>query len=210
MNEIDSLKILHENIGKCILCKNYQPLLKNPNLKRGNESKLMVIGLSPGKTEISKGIAFSGQAGNKLMNWLIKSGIGENETQIRNNVYFTSLIKCQKNEISDIVIMYRECQKFLKEQVEIISPKIIIPLGQSVFNTIFSLNWKTDDIVGKYFTFDQINDSPLFPEMSVVYGVKYIIAFPHPSGLNRWLNNSKNIVLLEKSIDILNTLYHEE
>lgn len=203
-------EILQKNIGTCSLCQDFKPLIKNTNLKRGDKSKLMIIGLSPGKTETELGLAFSGQAGKKLFDWLEKANIGGSELEIREKVYFTSLVKCQKQDLKEITLMFRNCQELLKEQIKLIAPQIIIPLGITVYNILFSSSLKTEDIVGKYFTFNQLNDTPMFPEMSLIYGIDYLVPFPHPSGLNRWLNSPDNTKLLNKSIEILKMLINEK
>ncbi len=149
----------------------------------------MVIGLSPGQKETEIGLAFSGQAGKKLFEWLKTAELGLNEEIIRDTIYLTSLIKCQKKDLEGIYLMFKNCQDLLKEQIKIVSPKIIITLGISVFNILFNKNLATKDIVGKIFTFNELNETPIFPEMSIVYGIDYVIPLPHPSGLNRWLND---------------------
>lgn len=207
---LTTLELLDYRIGACTLCNSFEPLIKNPSLRRGGKSDIMVIGLAPGTTETTEGIAFSGSAGRKLFQWLLEARIGESTAEIRERVYFTSLIKCQKSDIGDIIKMFKNCQSFLKQQIELVGPKIIIPLGPSVYNILFNSSLSTEDIVGKLFTFDDLNDMPLFPEMSLVFGVKYIIPFPHPSGLNRWLNSDENNLILLRSIQILNSTYYEE
>lgn len=207
---MDPFEELDIKIGNCKLCYEFSPLEKNPRLKRGKKSKIMVIGLSPGQRETEMGLAFSGQAGKKLFEWLKTAEIGLNEEIIRDTIYLTSLIKCQKKDINDISLMFINCQDYLKEQIKIVSPKIIITLGISVFNILFNKNLETKDIVGKIFTFNEINETPMFPEMSIVYGLDYIIPLPHPSGLNRWLNDSGNKKHLETALDLLKKYNNEK
>lgn len=207
MHDLDSL---HKEIGKCQLCSDFIPLIKNPELKRGGVADIMVIGLSPGKVETQTQLAFSGQGGNRLFSWLIEAGVGSNDDEIRKVVYFTSLIKCMKTNISDIESMFSKCQTFLKMQIHLVQPRIVIPLGVNVFNILFDTKTTANKLLSKSFTLQEINETPLFPEMSIFFGIKYIIPFPHPSGLNRTLNKASNRILLNQSITILNRLYHEE
>jgi len=88
------LESLHDRIGQCKLCATFTEIKKNPSLKRGNVSKIMVIGICPGNNETKNPMAFSGAGGKKLLTWLIRASIGENETLVRDNIYMTSLVKC--------------------------------------------------------------------------------------------------------------------
>jgi uracil-DNA glycosylase family 4 len=207
MDTFDEIDI---EIGNCNICTQFSPLIKSQKLRRGKKSKIMVIGLSPGQKETEQGLAFSGQAGKKLFEWLKKAGIGSTENEIRDKVYFTSLIKCQKEDLENIKSMFVNCQQLLKKQVNQVSPTIIITLGSAVFNILLNKNMKTKAIVGKIFTFNEINDTPLFPDMSILYGISYVIPFPHPSGLNRWLNEFKNKKHLIEAIQLLKKYENEE
>lgn len=207
---MDPFDTIDTEIGTCARCTKFAPLIKNSNLKRGKKSDIMVIGLSPGQKETEQGLAFAGQAGKKLFDWLRKAGIGSSEKEIRDKVYFTSLIKCEKQDLKEIESMFVHCQLFLKKQIQLVNPKIIVPLGSSVFNILFNKSLKTKAIVGTEFTFEEINETPMFPEMSMVYGISYVIPFPHPSGKNRWLNEPKNKQHLLEAIHILKSHNDEE
>lgn len=203
------IELLHLQIGQCRQCANICPTNKNGNLKRGASSKIMIIGLSPGNVENKSGYAFSGNAGTRLFTWLQKAEIGENESEIRQKLYFTSVVKCQQNNISLLYKMYRNCEPFLKQQIELVKPKIVITLGATVYNLIFHTKYQNSDIVGTYNLHNEINTSPLFPEMDTLYGVEYILPFPHPSGLSRWLNSNENRKILNKAIALLKSKYNE-
>lgn len=204
------LELLHIQIGQCEKCANICEMKKNTNLKRGSSSEIMVIGQSPGNTENKSGYAFSGNAGTKLFSWLKKAGIGNDEEEIRAKLYFTSVVKCQQGNTSIIYKMYHNCEPFLRKQVELVRPKIVIALGAAVYNLIFQTRYQNSDIVGRYNLHKDISTSPLFPTMDTLYGVKYILPFPHPSGLSRWLNEEKNKEQLNRAIELLKKLYDEK
>lgn len=203
------LTSLNQDIGSCQLCLRFSPLIKNPNLKRGGLSKIMVIGLSPGRTETKNGVAFSGSAGKKLFSWLQNTRIWTSENEIRNLVYFTSLIKCEKTKLGEIQSMFENCKNYLQIQIELVKPEIVIPLGVQVFHVLFGKKKESDELLGNCFKLEDIIGTTLFPEMSLLHGVKYIIPLPHPSGRNRTLNDSTNKELLARSLQLINLKYNE-
>ena len=197
------LNKLHKEIGNCTVCSDFTKLEKSPNLKRGNISELMVIGMAPGRTEAREHNAFSGQAGNALFEWLRLAGVGSNETEIRSRAYLTSLIKCSLFDFSALRQMYRNCNHFLNTQIQLINPQIIITLGGMVFYKLFNKNYSLDQIVGRKFKYAELIEPDLFGSYSPFRSEQWIIPFPHPSGRSTWFNNENNKEKLNTAINIL-------
>jgi uracil-DNA glycosylase family 4 len=204
---ITELDRIHRAIGVCTVCASFTPLQKHPSLERGNTSAIMAIGQAPGNRESKSGVAFSGGAGKRLMRWLIDSGIGQDEMEVRTRVYFTSLIKCQAQSPPLFSQMFANCRHFLVEQLQAIRPKIVIPLGPKVFNALFNTKYTTRDLIGKAFLPEDLLG--LFTTESAFQSVKKIIPFPHPSGRNLSLNLSKTKSALELAKISLKSEYLE-
>ncbi len=85
---------------------------------------LMFVGEAPGREEDEQGIPFVGAAG-KLLDKIFKA-IGLN----RDEVYIANVLKCRppgnRNPLPDEV---KKCEPYLKEQLKIIQPKLIVALG---------------------------------------------------------------------------------
>jgi len=111
----------------------------------------LLIGEAPGAEEDRKGEPFVGQAGKLLDNMLAAIALKRGQ-----NVFIANVLKCrppanrdpQGEEVT-------QCDPFLKRQVELIKPKLIIALGkfaaQSLLNTtstIASLRGKLHDYHG--------------------------------------------------------------
>lgn len=192
---------LHKEIGSCNRCSLFTIVRKNPVLARGAKSVIMVIGIAPGNTETTGEKAFSGPAGKKLLSWLKEANIDVNEESIRKQVYFTSLIKCfpSSNAFDD---MFANCFSFLKDQLSLVEPKILLTLGSEPFNKLFGQSQDLKNIVGAQFRKETLF-TPSFFEDDIFTSVSYVIPFPHPSGLSRWLNNDHHKKLLGKAINIL-------
>jgi DNA polymerase len=96
-------------------------------------SKIVLIGEAPGNKEDEHGKPFVGSAGKLLNSSLDYIGLS------RSNVYITNIVKCRpprnrrphKSEITT-------CSKYLDSQLEIISPKILAPMGNSALRHIFN------------------------------------------------------------------------
>ena len=119
---MEELKEAIKNCNRCKLCSGR----KNIVFGIGDvNSKIMFIGEGPGADEDKEGIPFVGKAG-KLMN----NAFDAIEIE-REKVYIANIVKCrppnnrdpENDEIS-------ACINYLRNQVMIIKPKIIVLLGR--------------------------------------------------------------------------------
>ncbi len=119
--EIDKL---NEQIRNCIRCR---LSWTRQNALRGEgdlDARLMLVALSPRQNEDRKGKMFIGPSG-KILNELLESAKVE-----RNSLYMTNLIKCmlpknRKPKQDEI----ETCSHFLDEEINILSPQVLVPLG---------------------------------------------------------------------------------
>lgn len=106
---------------KCPLCSGR----KNVVFGTGNiNADLMFIGEGPGKDEDIQGIPFVGEAGQLLTKMI-------NAMQFtRSSVYIANIVKCRppnnRNPEDDEA---ETCLPYLKRQIELVSPKVIVILG---------------------------------------------------------------------------------
>lgn len=99
----------------------------------------LFVGEAPGAEENRRGEPFVGQAGKLLDNMLAAISLKRG-----NNVYIANVLKCRPPENRDphgeeVV----KCDPFLKRQVELIKPRLIVAMGrfaaQSLLNTDSSI-----------------------------------------------------------------------
>jgi len=98
-------------------------------------AKLMFVAQAPGRIEDKTGEMFVGPSG-KIFNQLLYS-LGLN----RNEIYLTNLIKCflpkcRKPRHDEMEICYTH---FLKHEIDLVKPEIIVTLGFHVTRFIFEL-----------------------------------------------------------------------
>ena len=94
------------------------------------DAEIMFVGEAPGFYEDQQGRPFIGPAGRLLEELLTSIGLR------RDQVYIGNVIKCRPPENRDPLPKEIEaCRKWLERQIELIKPKIVVPLGR------FSLAW---------------------------------------------------------------------
>ena len=124
----------------CKLCKNINKVV----IGEGNKNaKIMFIGEGPGADEDIQGRPFVGRAG-KLMDQAFK-GIGIK----REEVYIANVVKCRPpgNRNPEIDEM-NACKKFLKSQIKLVNPEIIILLGSVATKEILGEEYSITKIRG--------------------------------------------------------------
>ena len=120
--DLDELKRRCLECRDCELCGNRHHVVfgeGNPN------AKLMFIGEGPGETEDLTGRPFVGKAGQLFDKMLLAVGLKREE------VYIANMVKCRPPKNRDPETQETEtCIKYLREQVKLIDPKIIVCLGR--------------------------------------------------------------------------------
>lgn len=117
-----------ENCKKCKLCTNRMNIVFGSGNK---EADIMFIGEGPGADEDSQGLPFVGKAG-KLMNMAFE-GLGIK----RANVYIANIVKCRppQNRVPQ-PDEAEACLNYLRNQVILVKPKIIVLLGSTALKNI--------------------------------------------------------------------------
>ncbi len=116
---------LETRCGACQAC----PLGKTrTNLVFGvgaRTADLMFVGEAPGSEEDKQGIPFVGAAGQLLDKYLLAVGIP------RESVYIANILKCRPPQNRDPLPAEEDaCIGYLREQVKLIRPRIIVCLGR--------------------------------------------------------------------------------
>lgn len=127
----DNWEELEESIKDCKKCKLCSSR-KNIVFGTGNkETKIMLIGEGPGGDEDIQGIPFVGKAG-QLMNKAFE-GLGIK----REDIYIANIVKCRPpNNRDPEVDETRACIDYLRNQVILIKPKVIVLLGRIALKNI--------------------------------------------------------------------------
>jgi uracil-DNA glycosylase len=153
-----SLEELRAAIGDCQRCKlcsgrtNLVFGVGNPN------AKLMFVGEGPGRDEDLQGEPFVGRAG-QLLTDIITKGMGLK----RDDVYIANVVKCRppenRNPEPDEVAA---CEPFLRKQIDLIRPKIIVGLGKFAVQTLLQSKVPITKVRGNWHSYHGIKLMPTF------------------------------------------------
>jgi DNA polymerase len=153
-----SLEELRSAIGDCRRCKlcagrtNLVFGVGNPN------ARLMFVGEGPGRDEDLQGEPFVGRAG-QLLTDIISKGMGLK----REDVYIANVVKCRppenRNPEPDEVAA---CEPFLKKQIELIHPEIIVALGKFAVQTLLRSKIPITKLRGQWHSYHGIKLMPTF------------------------------------------------
>ncbi len=120
--KLASLCTVCEGCRKCALGKTRTKLVFGVG---SPEASLMFVGEAPGEREDATGIPFVGAAGQLLDRYLYAVGIP------RESVYIANILKCRPPRNRDPEPAEQDaCIDYLRAQVKIIRPKIIVCLGR--------------------------------------------------------------------------------
>lgn len=114
--------------GECRACRGCALCETRTNTVFGTgnrEADLMFVGEAPGEKEDLSGIPFVGAAGKLFDKYLAAVGIE------RESVYIANILKCRPPKNRDPLPAEEDvCIRFLREQVRLVKPKLIVCLGR--------------------------------------------------------------------------------
>ena len=170
---------LEERCENCTKCPLYKSKT-NTVFGVGNKSAdLMFIGEAPGESEDKQGEPFVGASGQLLDRYLRAVGLKRCE------VYIGNILKCRPPHNRDPLPEEEDaCINFLREQLTLIKPKILVCLGRVAAKRIISPDFRITAEHGKWFAKGEY-------EVCAVY---------HPSALLR--DASKREDMLRDMMDI--------
>ncbi len=146
----DSLDVIRTEIGadcrRCKLCT-----LGRSQIVFGvgsPKARLMFVGEAPGEDEDTKGEPFVGRAGQLLTKIIEAIGM------TRDQVYIANVIKCRppnnRNPEPDEVAA---CEPFLFRQIDVIQPRVIVPLGKFAAQSLLKTTDPITRLRGRQFDY---------------------------------------------------------
>ncbi|MFN3480016.1 MAG: uracil-DNA glycosylase [Thermodesulfovibrionales bacterium] len=157
INKEVALRELRKEIGDCRRCK-LSKQRKNIVFGEGSpETSIMFIGEAPGSEEDIQGRPFVGEAGQLLTRLINKMGFK------REDVYIANIVKCRppfnRDPEEDEIVT---CFPFLKRQIEIVRPRIIVSLGRISARTILNTKIPITKLRGRFYEYEDIPVMPTF------------------------------------------------
>src|SRR3972149_7960300 len=128
----DSISVINELVSECERCALYKTKTKDVPGVGNSKAEVMFIGEAPGKDEDVRGEPFVGRAG-QLLTELIES-LGWQ----RKDVYIANVLKHRPPANRDPLPKEAEmCWPYLKKQIQLIDPKLIVFLGRHAMGRFF-------------------------------------------------------------------------
>ena len=110
------------------------------------DARIMLIGEGPGANEDAQGVPFVGRAGHLLDDMLEIIGLK------RDDVYIANIVKCRPPENRDPLGVEQDaCIGYLRRQVALLRPKIIVCLGRIAAMRIIKPDFKITREHGQWF-----------------------------------------------------------
>ena len=161
--KLNNLKSKVENCKGCSLCENRNNIVFSDGCEC---APVMFIGEAPGKNEDETGIPFIGRAGQLLRNYIKEVGFKDDE------FYIANTIKCRPPENRKPTKEEKAaCEEFLKQQIELVNPKIIVLVGSTALESfIFDKKLTITKARGQIF---EINGRKFIPIFHPSYLLRY-------------------------------------
>jgi len=158
-------------------------------------SDVMIIGQAPGPREPMLKRPFAHTAGRTLFRWF-EQFCGMDEAAVRSKIYFAAVCRCfpgKNSGGSDRVPApneIRNCALWLDDEIRILQPHLIIPVGRLAIVQFIDCP-KLEDVIGRKFR---------------VAHAGYrgdLIPLPHPSGASPWHKISPGNALTERALKLI-------
>jgi uracil-DNA glycosylase len=188
-----SLDLHCRALADCRMCGHAGDV--KPIVSIASSPKVMLVGQAPGQVEAAGGKPFAGRAGKTLFRWLERAGIDEEAA--RKSIYIAAITRCYPGPHpggrGDRVPSPREqesCRVWLDQELRIIRPKLLIPVGKLAINR-FLPAWPLDRLIG------------VAHEVEHLGGKSLAIPLPHPSGASSWIHQGDHPALLERALQLI-------
>ncbi len=162
----DQWKVLEMRVAKCTACGLHVTRTQTVFGTGSHTATWMVIGEAPGASEDQQGKPFVGRAGQLLTEMLRAVGLQREE------VFIANILKCRPPNNRDPGRAEVEaCEGFLKQQVAMVKPKIILAAGRIAAQNLLKTDAPIGRLRGRVHRYGEI---PLV----VVYHPAYLLRSP--------------------------------
>lgn len=194
-NRNPTARLLDEHVERLLACRQC-PQMHKPVVSGGAVvSPVMLVGQAPGDKEPVVGRPFAWTAGKTLFRWFHEAA-GMSEADFRSSIYMAAVCRCfpgKKLTGGDRVPAPGEvqnCSAWLRREVEILQPRLVIPVGKLAIEQFMPLQ-KLDTIIGRKF------------EVKYAGRAFDLIPLPHPSGASPWHRMEPGKTLLKSALTLI-------
>jgi uracil-DNA glycosylase len=155
-------------------------------------SEVMLVGQAPGPREPVLQRPFAHTAGKTLFRWF-EQFCGMQEAAVRSTIYFAAVCRCfpgkspSRTDRVPAPDEVRNCSSWMNEEIQILQPRLIIPVGRLAIAQFIDCT-KLEDVIGRKFRVKRASHT--FD----------LIPLPHPSGASPWPKIQPGKQLLGKAM----------
>ncbi len=142
-------------------------------------ARIVFVGEAPGFEEDKQGLAFVGPAGQLLTRMIAAMGLSREE------VFICNVLKCRppgnRDPLADEIL---SCSPYLREQLSVIQPELIIALGAPAAKTLLNTAQSIGKLRGQFHEFylsGVTGDGPSIPVLPT-YHPAYLLRSPEEKG----------------------------
>jgi uracil-DNA glycosylase family 4 len=153
----DGLEQLRNEIGDCTRCRLAQTRTHLVFGEGSAHARLVFVGEGPGRDEDLSGRPFVGAAGQLLDKIIAAIGLKRDE------VYICNVVKCRppnnrtpREDECDI------CGSFVKKQLAIIHPEVVVPLGGTAAKFLLGVDRPVGSLRGNFHKIDDLSFMPTY------------------------------------------------
>lgn len=132
LDDLNRVRVVAEGCTRCGLAATRTNVVFADGSPR---ARVMCVGEAPGAREDATGVPFVGRAGKLLDRLLASVGLGRQE------VYICNVLKCRppgnRNPLPEEI---RTCSPFLRRQVALVGPEVIVAFGTFASRTLLGLH----------------------------------------------------------------------
>jgi DNA polymerase len=144
-------------IAKCTKCGLHETRTRTVPGQGNPKPEILFVGEAPGADEDEQGLAFVGAAGQLLTKMIEAMGF------TRDQVFIANILKCRPPDNrpplpQEMVV----CMPYLKEQIAILKPRVIVGLGATAVRGLLALETRISDLRGRWHSFEGIDFMPTF------------------------------------------------
>lgn len=192
MGEKMEWEALRNEVSTCTGCSLYQSRNRVVFGEGNLNADVVFIGEAPGRNEDLQGLPFVGRAGQLLNRMLQAMNLS------REQVFICNILKCRPpNNRDPIPEEIDACEGYLKRQLELIQPIIIVALGRYSAQCLLKTGLGLNQLRGKFHQYQGIEVMPTY----------------HPAALlrnpslkrNTWNDLQQVMAALEQNKDRSNT-----
>lgn len=154
LNAMDAQEV--RTCSKCVLCEGR---IQTVFGEGDPDAQIMFVGEGPGQNEDEQGRPFVGRSGDLLDKQIQAMGFE------RSQVYIANVVKCRPpNNRTPLADEVDACSDYLRRQIEIIRPRVIITLGGPAAKLVLNVKEGITRIRGQWHEYPGVNPAvPVMP-----------------------------------------------